>query len=74
MPLVSGDSSREPTLNQNPSENDFTYGIVSVKILIPFGRIVFLYWLKSLKIYLFFVQKIAFKYREMGLGNQGNKR
>jgi len=72
MPLRSVVSSLDPTLNQNPRENDFTYGIVSVKILIPLGRIVFLYWFKILKLSLFLVQKNAFKYREMVLGSQGN--
>jgi hypothetical protein len=72
MPFIPNDSSLEPTLNQNPSENDFTWGIVSVKILIPLGRIVFLYWFKFIKIIVFLVQKIAFKYREMVSGSQGN--
>ena len=69
IPLLLKFSSREPVLNQNPSENDFTYGMVSVKTFIPLGRIVFLYWFKLSKISII-IQKNVFKYRELVSGSQ----
>lgn len=49
MPLFSGDSSRDPTLNQNPREKDFRLLIFSETIVMPFGSfVIFIFFKKDL--------------------------
>src|ERR1035437_9367161 len=66
IPLFFLASSRDPTLNQKPRENDWMWEIFSVIILIPLGSIVFL---KEFNCSAYLFEKN--KYRETALRNQG---